>query len=48
MTRILIVDDSAFNPKIASAALAPVGYEIATAGNGREALERVDDVSTRR
>ncbi|MFL5802464.1 MAG: response regulator [Roseiflexaceae bacterium] len=44
MTRILIVDDSAFNLKIASAALAPAGYDIATAGSGREALERVDEI----
>ena len=42
MTRILIVDDSAFNLKIASAALAPAGYDIITATNGREALETVE------
>jgi pilus assembly protein CpaE len=42
MIRILIVDDSAFNLKIASAALAPAGYDIVTAMNGREALESVD------
>jgi pilus assembly protein CpaE len=44
MTRILVVDDSAFNLKIVSAILAPAGYEITTASNGREALERVDSV----
>ena len=42
MTRILVVDDSAFNLKIVSATLAPAGYEVVTASNGREALERVD------
>src|SRR6476620_5768034 len=42
MTRILVVDDSAFNLKIVSATLAPAGYEVVMASNGREALERVD------
>ncbi len=42
MTRILIVDDSTFNLKIASAALSPAGYEVITATNGREALETVE------
>jgi pilus assembly protein CpaE len=44
MTRILVVDDSAFNLKIVSATLAPAGYEVVMAGNGRDALERVDAV----
>jgi len=42
MARILVVDDSAFNLKIISAALTPAGYAVATASHGREALERVD------
>lgn len=41
MTRILVVDDSSFNLKIISASLAPLGFEIHTAANGREALDRV-------
>jgi pilus assembly protein CpaE len=44
MTRILVVDDSAFNLKIVSATLVPAGYEVVTANNGREALERADAV----
>jgi pilus assembly protein CpaE len=44
MTRILVVDDSAFNLKVVSATLAPAGYEVVTAQSGREALERVDAV----
>jgi pilus assembly protein CpaE len=42
MTRILVVDDSPINLKLVSAALAPAGYEITTAQNGREALQRVE------
>jgi pilus assembly protein CpaE len=37
--RILIVDDSAMNLKVAAAALAPLGCEIVLAHNGYEALE---------
>ena len=44
MTRIFVVDDSAFNLKIVSATLAPAGYEVVTAGGGTEALERVDAI----
>src|SRR5262245_35912717 len=44
MPRILVVDDSAFNLKLVTASLAPLGYEIATANHGREALELVDTV----
>jgi pilus assembly protein CpaE len=44
MTRILVVDDSPINLKLVSAALAPVGYEIITAQNGREALQRVEGI----
>src|SRR6266511_81529 len=44
MTRIFVVDDSAFNLKIVSATLAPAGYEIVTANGGTEALERVDAI----
>lgn len=39
--RILCVDDEPFNLKLLEAALAPVGYEIVMAENGREALEKV-------
>jgi pilus assembly protein CpaE len=42
MIRILVVDDSPFNLKLASAALSPAGYDVVTAGNGREALESVE------
>jgi pilus assembly protein CpaE len=42
MTRILVVDDSTFNLKIITASLTPAGYEVVTASNGREALERAD------
>jgi len=44
MTRILVVDDSAFNLKIVSATLAPVGYEVVMANGGTEALDRVDTI----
>ncbi|MEO7912375.1 MAG: response regulator [Roseiflexaceae bacterium] len=44
MTRILVVDDSPINLKLVSAALTPVGYEIVTAQNGREALQRVEGI----
>jgi pilus assembly protein CpaE len=44
MTRIFVVDDSVFNLKIITAALAPTGYEIVTANGGVEALDRVDAV----
>ena len=44
MTRILVVDDSPINLKLVSAALAPAGYEIVTAQNGREALQRVEGI----
>lgn len=44
MTRILVVDDSIFNLKIITASLTPAGYEIVTAANGREALDRVDAI----
>ncbi len=44
MTRILVVDDSIFNLKIITASLVPAGYEIVTASNGREALDRVDAI----
>src|SRR5215207_5931732 len=45
MTRILVVDDSPINLKLISAALMPVGYEIVTAQNGREALQRVEGIA---
>jgi pilus assembly protein CpaE len=45
MTRILVVDDSPINLKLVSAALMPVGYEIVTAPNGREALQRVEGIA---
>jgi len=38
---ILVVDDNAINLKVALAMLARLGYETATAVNGREAVERV-------
>jgi pilus assembly protein CpaE len=44
MTRILVVDDSPINLKLVSAALAPGGYEIITAQNGREALQRIEGI----
>jgi len=44
MTRILVVDDSPINLKLVSAALAPAGYEIITAPNGREALQRIEGI----
>jgi pilus assembly protein CpaE len=44
MTRILVVDDSPFNLKIITASLSPSGYELITANNGREALERADAI----
>src|ERR1051325_10778903 len=44
MARFLVVDDSQFNLKIVSAALAPARHEVFTASDGREALERVDAV----
>jgi len=44
MTRILVVDDSPINLKLVGAALAPAGYEIITAQNGREALQRVEGI----
>ena len=44
MTRILVVDDSPINLKLVSAALIPAGYEIVTAPNGREALQRVEGI----
>src|SRR5215207_7200954 len=44
MTRILVVDDSPINLKLVSAALVPAGYEIVTAQNGREALQRVEGI----
>ncbi len=40
--RILIVDDSVMNLKAASLALTAVGYDVVTANDGREALERVE------
>src|SRR5215212_3633730 len=44
MTRILVVDDSPINLKLVSAALVPAGYEIVTAQNGREALQRIEGI----
>lgn len=44
MPRILVVDDSAINLKLITAALAPTGYEVVTASSGREALERAPAV----
>ena len=44
MTRILVVDDSPINLKLITASLIPLDYEVVTASNGREALERVDAV----
>jgi signal transduction histidine kinase/DNA-binding response OmpR family regulator len=38
---VLVVDDNAINLKVALAMLARLGYETATAVNGREAVERV-------
>jgi class 3 adenylate cyclase len=39
---ILVVDDLPQNVRLLEAVLAPRGYDIATAGSGREALERVN------
>ena len=44
MTRVLVVDDSAFNLKLVSATLAPAGYEIVTVSGGAEALSRVESI----
>lgn len=39
--RILAVDDNPVNLKVVSATLKQAGFEVATAGNGSEALEQV-------
>src|SRR5690349_20289346 len=44
MTRILVVDDSAINLKLITASLTPLGFEMVTANNGREALDRIDAI----
>jgi signal transduction histidine kinase/ActR/RegA family two-component response regulator/HPt (histidine-containing phosphotransfer) domain-containing protein len=41
--RILLVDDNAINQKVAVRILQQIGYAPETAGNGREALEMLDD-----
>ena len=40
--RILAVDDEDFNLDLIGALLAPKGYEVVTASNGKEALDIVD------
>ena len=40
--RMLVVDDNAINQKVALRILQQMGYQPAVAGNGREALERLD------
>jgi class 3 adenylate cyclase len=40
--RILIVDDQPLNTKLLADSLRVQGYEVATAGSGREALEKID------
>jgi putative two-component system response regulator len=42
-TAILIVDDQPQNIELLEAYLAPLGYEIVTAANGEEALEKLSD-----
>jgi CheY-like chemotaxis protein len=41
--RILVVDDVARNIRLLEALLSPEGYDVVTAGSGKEALERVTD-----
>jgi pilus assembly protein CpaE len=41
---IFVVDDSPINLKLVTAALGAAGYETVTAQNGREALQRIDQV----
>ncbi len=42
MSRILITDDSSSQRIILSGILTKLGYEIETAGNGQEALEKIE------
>jgi pilus assembly protein CpaE len=42
--RVLIVDDSQLNLKLATAALKPAGYDIHTAEGGPEALSKIGDI----
>ena len=44
MTSVLIVDDSAIDRRLAGALLAKRGYDVAYAADGREALERCEQV----
>ncbi len=45
MAKILVIDDSSFQRKILSSILKEAGYEILTAENGKEALERLAESS---
>ena len=42
--RVLCVDDEFFNIKLLEAILEPQGYEVIGATNGREALERLQEM----
>lgn len=46
MPTILIVDDSRFQHSVLRAILAPAGYSLHFASNGKEALERLNDDQT--
>jgi DNA-binding response OmpR family regulator len=45
MTRILIVDDTPKNVKLLADVLSVKGYEVETAASGKEALEKVNNVT---
>jgi sigma-B regulation protein RsbU (phosphoserine phosphatase) len=42
-TKVLVVDDHAMNAKLLTVSLGRLGYEVAQAGSGREALGRISD-----
>ncbi len=42
--RIICVDDESYNLKLFEAMLVPAGYEVITAENGRDALEKIAEL----